>query len=216
MSLRDAAGYTLTELLVALALLLLALTMFGSALAVVQRTSVVQLDDGVAMSQARQALASLDAQMRSGFGVNFVPPGSGYVHRFVIYTPTSGVGQCVGWRLSSADAQGMQVLQSARWQADQSASTATWVTMASDIRNSVVEPLIPGADPPAFVLRGYPDSDPLTGIALGVRLWVDPDEDTSDKKARLFVSTFSTRNVRRYDTKISINGADVKAYQACS
>lgn len=208
-------GYTLVELLVALAIGLLAATMFGSAFVVVERASVKQFEGGVTISQTRQALVALDAQMRSGFGANFIePPPTGYTQQFVIYTPDAGVGRCVGWRLSNLDVETQrQTLQMAVWSADTDSSGAAWSTMATGIRNMVLEPT-----QKAFGGKGYPADSPVTAIALGVRLWVDAGEEalTSEKKATLFTTTFTTRNIRRYDTEISINGVDVKAYQACA
>lgn len=215
MSLKRDAGYTLVELLVALFLALMATVMFGSALSVVQKTSLVQLEKGVTISQVRQALVALDAQMRSGFGARLIdPPPPGYAYKFVIYVPDSGAGRCTGWRLTDASPQ---VLQMATWAAGTDPATAVWSDMAGGIRNNVLDVgSLASPAPKAFAVRGYPQPTPSTGIALDVRLWVDSGtKPTSTKRATLFTTTLTTRNIRRYDTKIMINGTETPAYQVC-
>lgn len=198
---RRDAGYTLVELLVALVLLLLALAMFGSAFVVVQRTSAQQLERGVTTNQIRQALVLLDAQMRSGYATKAFSVGGD--RQVVIYTESTGSPRCAGWRLTAADPQ---KLWFASWAAGGSAPTFPlgWTLMASGIRNGVVQP---GVEP--FTMKLYPDAtNPnAVGIALGVQFWVATRASASVSEmqageASKIATTFTTRNVRRYDTVV--------------
>lgn len=207
-------GYTLVELLVALSLLLLALGMFGSALVVVQRTSARQLERGVTTNQIRQALVLMDAQMRSGYATQLTDDA----RRVVLYTEASGSRTCAGWLvtpLNPSQPSDPQELWATTWAAGGPPPTwpTGWSLMASGIRNAAVDPGVP-----PFSMKYYPSvsSPNAVGVSLGVLFWVDTRQSATVAEMRAgdasrIATTFSTRNVRRYDTVIPALGVPPRA-----
>ena len=133
-------GFTLSELLVAMMVLSLALAMFFTTLASVQK-SVVETDIRTrSNTQARLALQTLDHEVRSG-NVLYDPATSNDPYfRFKIYTQTNATTRqpspgftCRLWRIT-ADGE----LQTRWWepaQADPNVSASAWRTVATGIVN---------------------------------------------------------------------------------
>lgn len=203
-------GYTLVELLVALALLVVALTMFGSALPAVMKGSAAQVEQGATLSQVRQALVSLDAQMRSGY-VAAKRSGPGY-EEVVLYTEAAWNGPsvrrlCAGWRLTDTAPQDLYMTT---WDLGQPppAYPSRWIRMATGIQNKTVAP---ATSPFSVRLYPTPTTPGAVGIALGVDFWFSTRSGLSaatltSGAATRIRTTFTTRNVRRYGVVLPVGG----------
>ena len=170
-------GFTLSELLVAMMVLSLALAMFFTTLASVQK-SVVETDIRTrSNTQARLAMQTLDHEVRSGSVLYDPATSSDPSYRFKIYTQTNATTRatvspvatpgytCRLWRITS-DGQ----MQTRWWepaQTDPNVSASEWRTVATGIVNKQVSPAVP-----AFVI----DPDPNKGgRTLNVVLLVNED-----------------------------------------
>jgi prepilin-type N-terminal cleavage/methylation domain-containing protein len=175
-------GFTLVELVVAMSIMGIALAIFGTTLASVQRVAVKEDVFGQSNDQARLALEQIDHEMRSG-NVLYDPSlenGSGagalisctgclpsYTMR--IYTQTNSVTRasgsgngyvCVMWTIDSSEQ-----LLSRTWPPDQPENAGAWRIVATGVVNRTV-----GTQ--AFSL----DPDPLKGgRTLNVTLKVNAD-----------------------------------------
>jgi prepilin-type N-terminal cleavage/methylation domain-containing protein len=171
-------GFTLSELLVAMMVLSLALAMFFTTLASVQR-SVAETDIRTrSNTQARLALQTLDHEVRSGNVLYDPATSTDPYFRFKIYTQTNATTRqpspgytCRLWRITAAGE-----LQTRWWepaQSDPNASASVWLTVATGIVNKQVTPTVR-----AFQI----DPDPNKGgRTLNVVLLVneDPQGDLS-------------------------------------
>lgn len=158
-------GFTLSELLVAMMVLSLALAMFFTTLASVQR-SVAETDIRTrSNTQARLALQTLDHEVRSG-NVLYDPATSDDPYfRFKIYTQANATTRqpspgytCRLWRITAAGE-----LQTRWWepaQSDPNDSASNWQTVATGIVNRRVD------DP----------TDPCTGATCAFRIDPDPNK----------------------------------------
>jgi len=170
-------GFTLSELLVAMMVLSLALAMFFTTLASVQK-SVVETDIRTrSNTQARLALQSLDHEVRSGNVLYDPGTSSDPYFRFKIYTQANATTRatsspapspgytCRLWRITAGGE-----LQTRWWepaQTDPNLSASPWRTVASGIVNKQVAPTVP-----AFQI----DPDPNKGgRTVNVVLLVNED-----------------------------------------
>jgi prepilin-type N-terminal cleavage/methylation domain-containing protein len=145
-------GFTLSELLVAMMVLSLALAMFFTTLASVQR-SVAETDIRTrSNTQARLALQTLDHEVRSGNVLYDPATSSDPSFRFKIYTQTNATTRqpspgftCRLWRITDGGQ-----LQTRWWepaQSDPNDSASEWRTVATGIVNKQVDPDVPAFDP---------------------------------------------------------------------
>jgi prepilin-type N-terminal cleavage/methylation domain-containing protein len=177
-------GFTLSELLVAMMVLSLALAMFFTTLASVQR-SVAETDIRTrSNTQARLALQTLDHEVRSGNVLYDPATSSDQAVRVKIYTQTNATTRqpspgftCRLWRITDGGQ-----LQTRWWepaQSDPNNSASEWRTVATGIVNKQVDP-----DVPAFVI----DPDPNKGgRTVNVVLLVneDPQGDLSSGTVKI-------------------------------
>ena len=166
-------GFTLSELLVAMMVLSLALAMFFTTLASVQR-SVAETDIRTrSNTQARLALQTLDHEVRSGNVLYDPATSTDPSFRFKIYTQTNATTRHSprpGTRVGCGGSRSTGELQTRWWepaQTDPNASASDWRTVATGIVNKQVTPTVP-----AFVI----DPDPNKGgRTVNVVLLVNED-----------------------------------------
>ncbi|HEX9717842.1 MAG TPA: type II secretion system protein [Actinomycetota bacterium] len=133
----DERGLTLAEMMVTLMILGIALSIFLSVLASVQRGVVRQERLSLRNDRARLAIEALDREIRSG-NVLYDPASESVPYYSLrIYTqanaPTRGSASCVQWVLEG------ETLQTRRWLPYASTATA-WRTVAEGIVNRTVTP----------------------------------------------------------------------------
>lgn len=199
-------GLTVIELMVAMALLLVGLSMFVTVLFAVQQTSARQLELGRANDQARLALQEIDRQVRSGYVASMTPiPGADASAR--IYTEARMRGdtdkpQCVAWVLFG-EGSGPQTLYSRSWPAGTAAPssfspTAGWNVIATDIVNTTNG----DGDSQTFDLVKTDVKKPLGGTdvsigqSLTITLWVNPSSTRASQVTKVS-TTVTSRNVLR-------------------
>ena len=173
---------TLVEVLVGMMILGIAMAIFGTTLASVQRSVLEQDRFSRANDQARLALEQLDREMRSG-NVLYDPASEADPYYMVrIYTQTNaetrGSYSCVQWRISSEE------LQTRWWPPEDPAGTTAWRTVAEGIVNKTFSAQ-------AFAI----DSDPLKGNrVLNVTLRVSMDPSATSVQATEIQAAFTGRN----------------------
>lgn len=108
------SGLTLVELLVAMALFLVALLMFSGSLWTVQRMQRIDDEYSRQNDAALLAFQSIDRQVRSGYvaGTGAITGADEGVR---IYTEAGGKPQCVMWVLATPVAGGPQGLYTTSW-----------------------------------------------------------------------------------------------------
>ena len=186
---QDDRGITLVELLVSMMILGVAMTIFGTTLASVQRGVVAQDQLSRANDQARLALEQLDREMRSG-NVLYNPATEGtssgdaaqnyYMVR--IYTQTNaetrGSYSCVQWRIANEE------LQTRWWPPENPDGATDWRTVAEGIVNKTFSEH-------AFEL----DTDAQKGgRVLNVTLNVSVDPNATPVEATEIQAAFTGRN----------------------
>jgi prepilin-type N-terminal cleavage/methylation domain-containing protein len=177
-------GVTLVELIVAMAVMAIVMSVFGTVLASVQRTAMKEDSLGQSNDQVRLAVEEIDREMRSGNvlydpslenAANSVPghiascSGCQPYYTMRIYTQSNANTQtggdaagytCVMWQVDST-----QRLRSRTWPPDQPDQATAWRIVATGVVNRVT-----GVN--AFAL----DSDPLKGSrTLNVSLQANTD-----------------------------------------
>lgn len=209
-------GLTLVELMVAMSLLLIGLTMFGSVLFTVQQTSKRQLAIGQANDDIRIGFQELDRQMRSGY-VAATGTISGADASVKLYTEMRGAGRCVAWAIFGAG-DGPQKLWTTSWAPGVGApslpaSGSGWRLVATDIVNTSN-----GGDAQTFVPTEVTSViDQSTNLEVAVRqalqvtFWVNPSDRTA--QVTQLQSTFATRNVLRAGERVG--GATYARLTAC-
>jgi prepilin-type N-terminal cleavage/methylation domain-containing protein len=145
-------GFTLVEMIVAVAILGIALTVFTTMLVTVQKATVNEDVRSRSLDQARLALQSIDRESRSGnllYDPSNLPAGyppatypPGYT--LLIYTqsntPTFGTYRCVLWQIDSSEN-----LVTKWWPADDPANPVPatgWATVATGVVNRDVSPAV--------------------------------------------------------------------------
>lgn len=175
-------GMTLVELLVAMMILGIAMAIFGTTLASVQRGVMEQDRFSQANDQARLALQQLDREMRSGNVLYDPASESDPYYMMRIYTQTNadtrGSYSCVQWRISS------QELQTRWWPPETPTEVTSWRTVAEGIVNKT------------FSVHAFSlDSDPLKGNrVLNVTLRVSVDPGATSVQATEIQAAFTGRN----------------------
>jgi prepilin-type N-terminal cleavage/methylation domain-containing protein len=196
---KDESGMTLVELVVATAMLGVVMTIFGSVLASVQRSVVVNERYSRANDQARLALEQLDRELRSGNVIldpaSAIPTYTGNApayYRLIVYTqsnlPTRGQAVCEIWHITTADE-----LQARRWVPGADTWLTSWLTVAEDIVNR-------STNTRAFELN----ADPLKGNrTVDVHLMVNPDYGGSPERTIEIQASLTGRNTSyNYPTTI--------------
>lgn len=156
---RDDAGFTLTEMLVAMMVFAIAIAMVTTALIKVQKYTADVQGSADANFQLRQSIAVIDRQVRSG-NVLYSPAnetspstctasGTDAGTCMRVYTQANGMQRCVQWQvINDAAHPGTQMVRSRSW-------SPTWATdniftsWKTDARGLVATP-----SQPAFTLAG--------------------------------------------------------------
>lgn len=152
----DDAGFTLVELLVAMGLFLVLLTVFGAAVAAM--TDDVRKTQGIseATDNVRLAFDRFDKQVRYSYAIN---PATRVGNDWYVEFDTVDVNGnriCRQWRLSAAD----QDLQQRSWPAGTApASAPAWSTVAAGVIND------PSTEPP-FTVAGTTVARPYQRLTL--------------------------------------------------
>lgn len=155
---------TLIELLIAMSIMGIAMAIFGTVLASVQRSVVLNDRLSQANDQARLAVEQLDREMRSGNVIYDPASESTPYFQMRVWTQSNytsrGSAYCELWQIQSAGQ--MQVRQ---WLPGANTWLAPWRTVADDIVNR-------SAGVNAFQL----DPDPLKGgRTVNIHLLVNTD-----------------------------------------
>lgn len=185
-------GVSLIEVLVAFSLMLVALTMFGVALTVAQRTQIRDSEYSAVNDSVHLAIAAMDRQIRSGYVLNGSTAVGGAADYVRIFTATSTSARCILWVIypttSVATPFLEQGLYTKSWVLGASAppfNPATWRLVARGIV---------GADGNAFVIE-TPSGQVLPRLRLHLHLNVSRDER---KQQEIEISsTFTSRNSPR-------------------
>lgn len=222
---RSDAGFSVIELMVAMALLLVALAMFGSVLFTVQQTSNRQIELGRANDQARLAIQEIDRQLRSGY-VTSTGSFTGADASARIYTEarmsgTSSKPTCVAWVLHGAGSD-RQTLYTKTWDVVSGATAPAfnggvgWRVVATDIVNTAN-----GGDAQTFGLETTSLIDPNTlqsvpiGQSLTVTLWLNPSTVRSTQVTQI-TTTLTSRNIRRSTANAEVTGGGLGVrYNLC-
>lgn len=185
-------GLTLVEVLVSLALFLLALTMFGATLVVAQRLQGTSREYSSANDQAQLAFTNIDRQVRSGYVAAVLAGTSWFDSAVKIYTEAGGSPKCAMWVVVSPSAGAPAALLTTTWDpvtatAPTSLAGATWYTAATGLWNYV---------PPNNVTVF---TSPLTPTGLLPVLSVDLRLNASSRADATIelTSVFTSRNVPR-------------------
>jgi prepilin-type N-terminal cleavage/methylation domain-containing protein len=139
--LRGDEGLTLVELLVAMMILGIVMTVMTSVLISIQRAVVTQDNRSTNLNQARLALQTIDRQVRSGnllYNPNIESPAYFQIR---IYTqsnaPTYGAARCVVWQINSSEQ-----LITRSWPANQPDLATGWYIAATGVVNRDVSPSV--------------------------------------------------------------------------
>jgi prepilin-type N-terminal cleavage/methylation domain-containing protein len=192
----DRGGFTLVELLVAMAIMSIVTVILGSTLSSIQRAAIKQDALSQMNDQARLAVQQIDHEMRSG-NVLYDPDlenGSGtgaiasctgclpaYTMRVYTQTHTASRGgyMCVLWTIDD-----QQRLLSRMWPPGVPADATGWRIVATDIVNREL-------GIPAFAL----DDDPQKGgRTLQIRLDVNVDLEDNPDQTTTIQSSYTGRN----------------------
>ena len=132
-------GLTLVELLVAMMILGIVMTVMTSVLISIQRAVVTQNNRSTNLDQARLAIQTMDRQVRSGnllYNPNVESPAYFQIR---IYTqsnaPTYGSARCVLWQINTSEQ-----LITRSWPANQPENATDWYTAATGVVNRDVSP----------------------------------------------------------------------------
>ena len=178
---RGDAGLTLVELLVAMSLFLVAITMFGGSLYVMQRMQITDDQYSQANDQVHLALQTIDRQIRSGYVISVPVAPAGADAAVKIYTEAGGKPRCVMWVVANPAVQdprlapGTKSLYTTAWDPTGTDTTVPsslqtfnatskyWIPMASDLWNWLV---VPGPVQPFTVTSGNTSILPTLNVAF--------------------------------------------------
>lgn len=132
---RREAGFTLTELMVTMLVLGIALPLVtGALLTLITHTRALQAR-GAATAQARLAVAEIDRQVRSG-NVIYDPATETLPNSVRVFTQADGLRRCMQWQVTGGKLRTRTY--SPTWQTDSSVSA--WQTVATNIVNGAGTP----------------------------------------------------------------------------
>jgi prepilin-type N-terminal cleavage/methylation domain-containing protein len=154
------AGYSLIELLVVMVILSGLLGLVFGILLTVQNQTKDTLGREQEVTQAKQALAQIDRQVRSG-NVVIDPSTAGELPRSLrVYTQTDGVRRCVQWQVTVAG------LRFRSWEPGWTMTVGTvdpWSVVAQNVRSDMAAPV-------SFQRMTSPGGSQAQSIR--VRLWL--------------------------------------------
>lgn len=201
-------GMTLVELLVSMAMLMIALVLFGLALYITQRSAQQSSSYSRANNAVHLALQDIDRQVRSGYVVSDAPIGSvlkGWAVR--IYTESSGVPRCVAWAVAPGPAPSTTLaLYTIDWPG---AKTALEAAVPSSVTKApwrfVTDGLVAqkvGTDgvstlPHAFSVVDPSGLDIMNSLDIAFWLLASPREGAGELKVTELSSSFTSRNEPR-------------------
>lgn len=125
-------GLTVIEVMVVTALLGIVMVVFMGALVSVQNNMVVQQRRSRNNDEARQALFSLDRQIRSANLVYDPAAESVPYYSLVVHTQANAITRCVEWRIETN-----KQLRQRGWEPANPGGASGWTTVANDILNRV-------------------------------------------------------------------------------
>jgi prepilin-type N-terminal cleavage/methylation domain-containing protein len=217
---RDDAGLTLVELLVAMSLFLVAITMFGGSLYVMQRMQITDDQYSQANDQVHLALQTIDRQIRSGYVISVPVAPAGADAAVKIYTEAGGKPRCVMWVVANPAVQdprltvGTKSLYTTAWDPTGtdttvpstlqtfSAKSKYWILAASNLWNWLV---VPGPVQPFTVTSGNTSILPTLNVAFRL------NASTRSAATIEVASTYTSRNVPRQLEQIATTGTPTKA-----
>jgi type II secretory pathway pseudopilin PulG len=185
-SLREEAGFTLVELMITMAMMVMVVVVFLSVFWNVNQGVATQRERSIANDQARLAIENLDREIRSG-NVIYDPavedePGYGFriysqsnapTRSSSIYTNAQGF-TCVEWAINDDEE-----LVRRFWKPGTPTVFADWRVLAENVVNKV-----PGIDQPAFTVDTV--NAPRTVV---ITLMVDTDTaETVSRPVRIQTS----------------------------
>lgn len=196
---KDDAGLTLVELMIASALFLVALLMFGASLYVTQRMQIREDQYSQSNDAVHLAMQTIDRQIRSGYVVTDTAV-VGTDDSVKIFTEAGGTPTCVIWALAGS-ATGSQSLYTTSWSpvsgtAPSFSVPSKWRLVATGIVNSQNTALLPMDS--AFLKVSGANSDILP--SLSVRLYLNASSRTLQTIE--ISSTFTSRNVPRTNEQV--------------
>lgn len=220
---RDDAGLTLVELLVAMSLFLVAMVMFGTSLYVTQRMQASNGQYSRANDQAHLALQAIDRQIRSGYVIAVPVPPANTDAAVKIYTEAGGTPRCVMWVVAAPGQADATVTPGTKWLYTTSwdptgatlpgslptfaANGKYWATAATDLWNWLV---VPGPIAP-FTITTPLSTSVLPTLNVAFLL-------NASQRAEATVevgSAFTSRNVPRQAELVVGSGSGAKKVAAC-
>lgn len=137
----DEAGFTLVELLVAMTIFAVVLSMIFAILINVTRYTKDNLARTRAVDQARIGLMQIDREVRSGNVISdpaaetAAASGVAPYYSLRVYTQTDGVYQCVQWRVRFPAGSAFGLLEYRSWQPSwqTTGGVSAWSTVARDV-----------------------------------------------------------------------------------
>lgn len=177
---RDEGGYSLTELLISMAIFAILMTLVFSLFITMLQQGEDNLARTRAVEQARLGLSQIDRQIRSG-NVILDPALDGYTQAGVpanyslrVYTQENGDDKCVQWRVIFHDA-GSEFgdLEFRKWEAGDPSTATAW----SNVANNVVAPQVAPIDeddpeswPPFWLDTTLPTGSKAQNIRITLRM----------------------------------------------
>lgn len=168
---RTEDGFSLIELIISMGILTIVLTAFAGALVAAQNSLATQESRTQSNDQVRQALFSVDREIRSG--ILFYDPAGELVPNYdlVVYTQANAPtrtppNQCVEWRIDT-----LQQLNIRRWDPADPGGVSAWAPVAEDIVNRL-------AGVPAFTFDNTQASPVIDVVLLANANYTPGDTDT--------------------------------------
>ncbi|WP_084078239.1 type II secretion system protein J [Demequina sp. NBRC 110057] len=200
---RDAeAGYTLTELLIAMAIFSGLMVMIFSLMITMMHQAEDNLGRTRAVEQARLGISQIDRQIRSG-NVIIDPASDGLTESGVaqnyslrVFTQENGEDKCVQWRVAfpSASAR-FGDLEYREWDAGDPTTATTWSVVASNVVRPSVSPVDANVEeswPPFWTDPRLPTGTRAQNVRITLRL-SDPSANEDAKPASV-TSVVTGRN----------------------